>query len=252
MNNEYLFLQGELLVAARSGSVMPTQFRQVGNAPAITLALGSGALPQAYSTPPGGQYVSLMSHRDSEELPSISFDLENVTQKNLALALYGTETFYAGGSALQEQVIIQPDMTNYLANMNLTAFSSLTNLAGTLTYKEGIDYFINLRYGSITIPAGSAIGSTMTCRATYTYAAVTGVRTYTTIPDPVWLRFVGVNKVDSKPMIVDLYKVQFLPLDSLPLIDDGAKVITMNGTVHRDYYDAANPELTRLFDIRKG
>lgn len=251
MSNEYLMLQGQLYLAQRAGSLTPSQFRPMGNAPAITVGLGGGALPQPYSLPSGARPVTLLSNRSSNEQPTITFDLENVTRENLALALYGTEYTTAGGTVPDEQFIVNKAMTSFLSCMNITAWTSLRNSAGTVTYVPGKDYEIDLRFGAITFPVGSAIADGSTVRATYDHGGSSGVHPYRTIPAPVWLRFAGVNQVTQEPVLADFYKVQFKPLDSLGLIDNDAKAISLTGVILRDYHNAGDPADNRLFALWK-
>jgi hypothetical protein len=157
--------------------------------------------------------------------------LEDFNRENLARAYYGQSTSVIGATVTGEPVIAKKGFRVPLNNVGLSAFTSL----GTLV--NGTDYIVDLDSGTIEFPtAGAAVDAT-SYAAAYVYSKYDNLSAFTAPNKNIWVRFNGLNLADEeRPVIVDLFKVNFDPAEMLSLIQNGNDIaqLTLNGSVLRD------------------
>jgi len=183
--------------------------------------------------------------------PTVDIDLESVTKENLATAVYGQATAVSAGLISQEPLIAYAGMFMPLANINLTSFSALTDVTGTIHYRNGIDYVVNMAVGSLQFPSGSAIPDQAPVLASYSFAAHDKVSAFTIAPPVNWVRFEGTNSVNNTPVVVDIFKVRVAPIDGLSLLSDNLSVLSLRGRILHDYSQPDTTTDGRMFRMKQ-
>ncbi len=74
-------------------------------------------------------------------------------------------------------------------------------------------------------------GYTQPLKGSYTYEAYTSLEAFTTPPPERYVIFDGIDTVSNAPVLVELYRVKFRPVQSLGLIHAGAGALPMVGEV---------------------
>jgi hypothetical protein len=176
----------------------------------------------------------------------VAFTLEEILNPQLLqYALFGLSTPVQAGTVSGESIVFQPGKSVYLANPNVTTFTSLQKAATPL---NTADYTVDLKSGRIDFAqtaqtAGLVAGDTLT--AAYTKGVLNSVAAFTKRTANVWLRFDGVNQASDNlsPVLADIYKVNLDPGSDLPLIASGNNIssVKMNGMVQAtNYYSETN------------
>ena len=238
--NNYYSGQGSLYIATRSVAGKPEGFIPVGNVPELTIDIETSNFEHKESET-GSRLTDLVIVK--EKKGKFSFKLENLNLDNLALGLWGEKATVAGATATDELVWVgtNPGSKKFaLANPKVTAFTSLKSNDGLTTYVKDTDYTVDLTNGTFTVVSGAAIDTDLAAtgeslKATYTYGSYIKVDAFTQSSAPErWLRFEGINTVDGKPVIVDVFRGQFDPLTGYGLINEELGSVDMKGTVLAD------------------
>jgi hypothetical protein len=183
----------------------------------------------------------------------MSMTTDSMASENLARLVFGKITKDAIATVTGETQKAYIDKLLILNNVNLTAFTSLTNSAGSTTYVAGTDYeVVDLAAGMIKI-LGGAITDGLDVKANYAIGASETVAAFGTPNTEYWLRFNGLNSAENdNPVIIDCFKVRFAPSSDLPIINnDGFAEYKQSGTC---LFDAAQPvggKLGRYFSVRQ-
>lgn len=156
---------------------------------------------------------------------NVEIRLAKYSIENLQLALFGTKTANAGATVTSETVLAPEVLTNsvYLANFNITTFTSLTDAAGTTTYDVGVDYNWNV-FGKLSFPAGTSITEGESLRANYVAGTSERVNAFADVQPRWWIRIEGLNLARSKakaPVLLDMPLVLLDPLAQWDLISTG-------------------------------
>lgn len=156
---------------------------------------------------------------------NVEIRLAKYSIENLQLALFGTKTVNAGATVTDEVVVAPEVLTNsvYLANFNVTAFTELTNSAGSTTYDEGTDYNWNV-FGKLTFPAGTTITAGQSLKASYVAGTSDRVNAFADVQPRWWIRIEGLNLARTKtkaPVLLDMPLVLLDPLAQWDLISTG-------------------------------
>lgn len=219
-----------------------TGFTLLGNVSSLSLKLGLH--PAQYAT--GGAATAARKHQGDP--PGFTMDMESLTRQNLATALLGASTSTAGSTVSGEVKIAHLGRVTPLDNVNLLSLV-LKNIAGTVTYTEGVDYTANLGSGSFMALVEGSITDLQSVAATYTFADYATVMAYNTAPYFYWLRFEGLNQ-DGTPVVVDIFKTKLFPIDSFDLIGDRVTTLEVRGRIFRDRTKSATTE-GQLIRIRQ-
>ncbi len=228
--SKYYLGQGKVYAALRGLAGPSKGYRLLGNCTKLTIALGRAPMGKENR---GSAPVLLM--REPGASPRFALDMEDIQKENMALLLHGANTTIAGSTAAT-QIIARKGYMVPLPHINLTSFTSLKNVAGTITYDPSA-YTVNLASGSIEFAATSGITEGATVVAHYVHPGHVTTGAYTNRPEFMALRFEGVNTADDgNPVVVDIFKVKFDPMDELALINDNYAVMSTQGSL---YYDDA-------------
>lgn len=259
MANYYYSGQGSLYIAERDTDGKPMGFMPIGNVPELTLNIETTKFEHKESE--SGQRLLDMTIT-KEKKGMFEFKLDNLNLDNLALSLWGTKATVAGGTVAVENVVIQADkatgMRFALAHPAVSAVV-VKDSTDVTTYVLNTDYTVDAKNGVIIPKAGGAIETaanaltspaTLTLHVGYTYAAYTKVDAFTQANAPErWLRFEGINTVDDKTVIVDLFKAQFEPMSGYGLINDELGVVTMKGALLADALQLTGSKFFRQLNV---
>lgn len=219
--------QGKAFIAAATAGV-PGAFRYVGNCPILQVALEVDVLEHKESTS-GQRLTDLRIIRGKSS--KFTFTLEEFEKKNLALALYGADSSISGSTASAEQAPVTMAVGDYWRLLHPDVSSLvITDSAGSpATLVLNTDYEItSAKHGMVKILGLAAY--TQPFKAAYTYATRTSIKMLTEGFTDRWVRFNGLNTVDTnRAVVVDLYKVNFDPIAQMDLISDDIWKMELSG-----------------------
>ena len=235
MANYYYSGQGSLYVAERDTvSGKPTGFVAVGNIPELSLDIEVTNYEHKESES-GQRLVDLVLNK--EKKGKFSFKLENLSLDNLALGVWGENIAVAGGTVVDEDVVIPTGGKGRkydLAHIKVSAVV-VEDATGATTYVAGTDYILDADNGALTIPATSTIVAASTIHVSYTYAPYRRLDAFTnTVPPERYLRFEGINTVDGTKVVVDIFRAQFDPLTGYGLLNEELGSVDMKGSILAD------------------
>jgi hypothetical protein len=254
--NYYYSGQGSLYIAERDATTgAPKGFIAIGNVPELTLNIETTKFEHKESES-GSRLIDLTIIQ--EKKGTFEFRLENMNLDNLALGLWGTKATVAGSTATAEVIAIpQATPAGMRFPLQRPAVSAVTvkGPSGTPTYVVTDDYTVDAANGVIILSAGGDIVTAAASAATsievdYTYAAHTKVDAFMTAAAPErWLRFEGINTVDNKRVIVDLFKAQFDPLTGYALLNEELGSVTMRGALLSDALRTTGSKFFRQVNV---
>lgn len=241
--NKYYSGQGSLYVAERDPvSGAPRGFIPLGNVPELTISIETTQVDHKESES-GNRLIDLVLV--TEKKGTFSFNIESLNLDNLALGFWGSNTAVVAGTVAEpnpEIVTIQQGDVGVRYALQHPKVSTVVvkDETGVTTYVAGTDYSIDADNGVIVVLAGGAIATDVTAgdtilEVTYAYAGYSKLDAFTdVVPPERWLRFEGINTVDGKKVIVDLFRAQFAPLTDYGLINEELGSGTLSGQLLAD------------------
>lgn len=235
--SEYFSGQGYVRLSDRDANGVPQGYRWVGDASKLTLSLKTDTQTKKES------YSGLRTVAD-RLVTGVETDLtaqfEEMTYDNLALGVFGAAAAVVAGSVTAEQ--IGPDApvdgkAYYLKYPKVTSVV-ITDSAGTpATLTEGTHYTVGADHGRIELIDTSTF--TAPFFADYSYGAHHNMPMFTKQVVEQSLRLDGYNIANrsvagGRPIIAELYIVQFDPADAIDFINDQYGVLALKGSAIRD------------------
>ena len=206
-------------------------WRDVGNCSEIDIGLAEDKKTlKNFRTPGGGNYKVATVNGDM----TLSLTMSDFYAANLALALKGSTTAVAAGSATDEQH--KGDWGLEIAVDYQVGISSVVvkDVTGVTTYTEGTDYTLQPD-GSILILSTGTIGDGDMLKISYSYVAHNRVEALTESGSDLEVKFVGYNTAEAdKPITVIFHKVRFGVSDKYPLITEDFNKLTVKGELQLD------------------
>lgn len=242
MDPQYFRGQGPILIADRDTSGNPLEFREAGDASALTVTPSSTAV--GHNEHKTGRSLEDNRFYHSQKA-DCEIDFDEWLADDLALCLWGTATPKVSGTVSSETIngTLTLGSTYRLANPNVSSLV-LTDSAGTpATLVEGTDYTVNPVYGSFKLISDP---STFTgpLKAAYSYAASTDVGLMTAQTAEKFVRYEAVNSAaGGKPFLVELFRVKFDVTSGLALIADTYSTNKLKGAVLYDSLRVADTVL---------
>lgn len=228
-------LQGKVYVANRDANGNPLAFRYLENVPSIEITLESNTVEHFEST--SGQ--RLQDGRLSiGKTAGIALTLDEWTQKNIALALYGTDAVIAGSTVTAEKFPAMLKVGDYvrLKQQDVSSLVIKDSAGAPATLVAGTDYeLVSAKHGTVKILDVGAY--TQPFKADYQYAGGVNVALFSAAPPELWLKVDGVNTAEgNKAVLAELYRVIFDPASTIQLIhNEGYGPLELAGSV---LYDA--------------
>lgn len=221
--------QGKVYLGERLTGGLAGALRWVGDAPKceVSLKTNSETRRESYS----GQRLVSARLRTSNEA-EISMTLNWATPENLAEGLYGAVATVAAGSvtneafpsglAIGDQVALQ--------HANVAALVITDSTGSPLTLTLNTDYTLDPdSKGMVTIKNLGAYVQPF--KAAYTHGIRKAIPMFTVSPPERYLLLDGINTVDGTRVRVRLYRCQFDPSNSVPMINDSFGELEMSGAV---------------------
>lgn len=233
--------QGKVYLGTRLTGGKPGALRWVGDAPKcdVSFATESETRKESYS----GQRLTSARLRKGNDV-TIALTLNWANADNLALGLYGTKLAVSGGSVSAEN--LPPGLAVgdevALAHGGISALVVTDSTGSPVTLTLGTHYEIESANGGVLriLSLGSLV---QPFKAAYTHTASADVTMFTTAPPERYLLLDGINTLDNSPVRMRLYRTQFDPTATLPLINESFGTLELSGAVLYDSEAAADAAL---------
>jgi len=233
----YFSGQGKLYVADRDAEGYAKGFKYLGNVPSLAVNLTTDQVEHQESTSGQRLVDAVMIAKKSAE---VQFDIEEFTANNIARALFGVSATITGTSVTGESLnavgLVAGDFFQ-TKNPKISAVAVKASAGSPATLTLGTDYAIDSAdHGTIKLlNAGSYV---QPFKVDYTFATYSNVPMFTEALVDRWLKFDGLNTVDSNRAVrVELYKFNLYPMESWNLLSNDFAKWTIKG---RALYDAAH------------
>ena len=160
---------------------------------------------------------------------------------NLVFALQGAKAIKAAGTVgigspetIAAAGVVEGELVTF-ANQNV---SDVVLSADGVVIAD-TKYTVNAKHGSVEF--NEDVAGVIT--ATYAFGASTQVKMFTATPADKFVRFEGMNLVNNKRVVVELYKVRFAPLSELSMIGNDFGALSMSFDVLADLNQSAGGDL---------
>lgn len=241
---KYYSGQGIFSVAERDAAGIPKGFLDIGNVSEATIDIE--VEKEEHTESRSGQRaidVTVITSKSG----TLTMTVENFESKILALGLHGASAILAAATITDELVHMQLDYPSKLEVPKLAdpANVVVTDLAGVTTYVENTDYTVDADWGMITPLSTGDIVDASTAKVTYDHEAVVKLEVFSEAAPVRWVRFHGVNTVDSlAKKVVNIFKVEFDPITGYSLISEEIQGMELTGSI---LFDDTRPANTSNF-----
>lgn len=233
MPNKYYSGQGTLYVGERDSLGKPNGLVSVGNVPTLEISIDIEKFEHKESES-GNRSIDLTLINELNG--SFNAVLESISSANLALGFFGTSATITGTTVAAEDITIDTKDVRYpLDNINAKATPTptcLDSLAAPLTLDT--DFSIDLEHGTVTILGAYAGTIPDTFTFGYDFDDYLQMSAFTETLIERYLRFHGVNTVDSDVVIVDIFRASLDPAQNFGLINEEIAQLTITGNILRD------------------
>jgi len=229
----YASFQGRVYLGQRDVNGLPLEVRSPGNVAELKLSLKTDVLEHFESQ--SGQRS--LDHRViKQKSATVSLTLEEFTQENLALALYGNHVTGSTGTVTDEPVGGATPVIGdryFLAHPKVSTLVVKDSAATPATLVLGTDYTADVDFGAIQF---LNLGSyTPPFKASYAYGAVNEVGIFTQPLPERYLRLEGLNTAQGNAkVLVELYRVAFDPLKEIAFISNDYNKFELEGSLLAD------------------
>ena len=231
--------QGKIYLGERRAGGRPGILTWVGDAPNCTVTLNTESEDRTESF--SGQRLQSARLRTSSTA-ELALTLNYFNADTLALGLYATVSDVAAGTATDEVLPanLVPGSIIALDNPNVSDLV-LVDSAGTPTpLVEGTHYAIESAQAATLRMLPGITGLTQPIIAdSYSYAAGKSAAMFTADPPERYFLMDGINTITGERVRAHLYRVQFNPASSIPLINSSFGQLELSGAALFDV-DAAN------------
>lgn len=234
MPNQYYSGQGSVFIAERSGAGAPIGLTPLGNVPSLELSIEVTKFEHKESES-GARAIDLSIIQ--EKKGTFSMTLEDLKIENLALGFWGTQGAVVGAAITDELVTCYHDKWSPLAHPKVTLVVVGDDAVPTTTYTLGTDYELSADGGSIKALSTGTITDAQVVYVDYTHASYTNMDALTETSMERWLRFEGLNTIDGKAVIIDIFKAAIDPLTGFGLINEELGSFDLSGNI---LYDQLN------------
>lgn len=175
----------------------------------------------------------------TEKTQALKFSLDDIQKKNLAMALFGSDSVVnqAAVTVTDEPITARLDKEVKLSKMKLktAADAPVVKDAATelITYVEGTDYEVDYTYGTIKAITGGAITEALALEVTFKCNAYTGynIQASTLTKIDALLRLKGKNIISGKECMVTVHKASLKPTGSVDFITDNFAKLEFAGEI---------------------
>ena len=228
MSTEYYSGQGRLYIAKYNNGVLGP-YRWLGNVPKLELTTEVETLEHQESYT-GSRLTDKKIIRG--KTVGYSYDLEEITTENLALAYQGLIEQVEAGTATSATSPIDIKLGDLwtFKNQGLTNVVIVDSTSGTAQpLVVDVDYKLNDKFGSVEI-IGDLSSLTLPLIATYDHSPATKIKFLKAASGEYALRFEGLNTAEENaPVLVELHKASQEPAKQFGLINDEFATLSIEG-----------------------
>lgn len=120
-------------------------------------------------------------------------------------------------------------------------------MQGNTAFVQGTDFDIDYPWGTLILRGNPVLGGN-DLDVSYSHLGYVNTDALTVTSQQRWLRFEGLNTVDSLPVLVEIYKADLDPLTGFALINEEIAQITLNGNM---LIDGDRPTGDQFFRFRQ-
>lgn len=264
--------QGRLYVAERNADGTPKGFIPVGNVPALELSVEVTKFEHKESMS-GSRAVDLTVVQ--EKKGTFSMTLEDMNLDNLTLAFWGQKATLATAAISDLMITARvaatdvdyrvPIMDTTTGDIypGITAVVVGSDATPTITYEFGLtdadttnskNGYIDAANGTLVIYntakqiSRGATNNITDAQDLYIDAAgyddQTLMHAFTETSQQRWIRFEGLNTIDNKVVLIDMFKADLDPLTGYGLINEELASFEITGSV---LYDELQPGSSKFF-----
>jgi hypothetical protein len=163
----------------------------------------------------------------------LNITLTEMGKEGLAIALLGVigALNQTSGNISNEVAVLKAGSWTPLTRANFNGSLTVTNVAGTTTYNEGVDYLVNRQLGWIKrVPTGT-IPEAGTVHVDGAYLAITGdsIAGASAATVRAMAKLDGVNFVDQRPNIVTVWEMVVASEAAVDFLGDEFGELPMSG-----------------------
>jgi hypothetical protein len=268
--------QGVLYVAERNTDGTPKGFVSLGNVPSLEVSVEVTKFEHKESMS-GSRAVDLTIVQ--EKKGTFRMTLEDMAVTNLAMAFWGETAAVSSGAVtdlLLEAQVAATDtdyripIINYSTGVAYAGISAVTvgSTSGSpvITYEFGTSEsaagskngWIDLNNGSLIIfstakqtakGAAANIANGVDLYLDFTAGAGTLVHAFTKTSMERWLRFEGLNTINNKPVVIDMFKASLDPLSGYGVINEELASFEVSGSLLYDALQAGTSKFFRQMNV---
>lgn len=237
MPSYYYSGQGSLYTADRDAQGRPMGFEELGNVPSLELSIEITKFEHKESQS-GQRAIDLTIVQ--EKKGTFTMTVESLTMANLADAFWGQSAVTAAGTGVANN-----DVMAYLDKRCPLGYANVSNVVvkdstEVTTYVENTDYTIDAVNGIIIPTGGGAITDGENLHVTLDHGGFSKMDAFTKTSLEKYLRFEGLNTIDNKTVIVDIFKASIDPLTGFGLINEELGSFDLSGTILFDALQAGD------------
>lgn len=248
MSTTYYSGQGKLYAATRHASGRPEGFAWLGNIPNLEVSVEVTKFEHTESY--SGQRATDLTIVQ-EKKGTFTMTMEHISVANLALAFWGQSTEVAAGTGVTATVygylglrsslpypgvssVIVKDAAEIVTYEFGTSATDVLSLNGWIDEPNGaIHVFTDAEQTTNSATVNITDGEELHVTG-YDHVAVNQLDAFTSTSQQRYLRFEGLNTVDDKTVIVDLFKADLDPLSGYGLINEELSSFEITGSILYD------------------
>jgi hypothetical protein len=218
--------QGRLSLYKRTAAGKLYEGVFVGNCPELSTRVETEQTTHTESYT-GQRYTDLRF--TSKRMAVMSAVFESFLSENLARSFYGINQNIASSTASAESKSASKGFQVKLDRINITAITSVTGIGGTPVYQAGTDYTVDLKSGTLTIPATSTIPDAVAAAdnilINYSFGSSERIKMLATNTIERALVFEGLNTAEGdKPVVLTAWRVSIDHAQQIEWINNANEV----------------------------
>lgn len=162
-----------------------------------------------------------------------TLELNEVNKESMTIALLGTavQSSQAAGTLTDAAVVIKKDRWVFVGKENLTAPIVVENVAGTVTYVEGVDYALNLDLGLLKVLPNSTIADGATLHVSGAHAELTSTKISGATNTDIRAKIIfdGKNQADGLPVKVTVWEAIIAADAAFDFLADDFNTVNLPG-----------------------
>lgn len=227
-NTEYFIGNGKVFIAPRTAAgAISGAYAELGDCEKLMVETSQN-FTDIYESCSGSN--SIAAHVVTQTDWKFSVDALSFSKANLARALNGTPSAVTGTTVTGEALA----PVNAAGDILFTRHPNVSSVVvkqGATTLVLGTAYTLDAASGQITIltTVGLTGGAPYSLTVDYTYATYDKVASNTTTNQEYAFKFIGVNKVTGKQVVVEVHRVALNLAKTVEFLGNNKQVFTLDG-----------------------